>query len=78
MGTKKDTGEENIYDELTLEEAMERLEETLRAMDAEDITLEESLKSYEAGVRLVKKCRDEIDRAEKKLIQLNPETGEEV
>ncbi len=77
MSEKKSNKKEISIDEISLEDALSMLEEILDEMDDEDITLEDSLKKYEFGVKLVKKCRDEIDRAQKRLIELNPETGEE-
>ena len=36
--------------ELTLEEAFEKLEETIEKLQAEDITLEDSFKEYKQGM----------------------------
>lgn len=61
--------------ELNLEEAFERLEETVAALEQEDISLEESFQIYKDGMELLKKCNQAIDQVEKKVLVLN-EDGE--
>ena len=40
--------------ELTLEEAFEKLEETVEKLEAEEITLEESFQIYQQGMKILK------------------------
>ena len=61
--------------ELKLEEAFEMLEETVAALEREDISLEESFQIYKNGMELLKKCNNSIDMVEKKVLVLN-ENGE--
>ena len=61
--------------ELKLEEAFEMLEETVAALEREDISLEESFQVYKHGMELLKKCNQSIDMVEKKVLVLN-EDGE--
>ncbi len=56
--------------ELTLEEAFEKLEETIEKLEAEDITLEDSFKEYKQGMEILKYCSDKIDRVEKKVLKI--------
>ena len=58
-----------------LEEAFLKLEETIAALEREDITLEQSCKEYQKGMELLKKCNETIDKVEKKVLVLN-ENGE--
>lgn len=58
-----------------LEEAFMKLEETVEALEREDITLEQSFAEYQKGMELLKKCNEAIDRVEKKVLILN-ENGE--
>lgn len=58
-----------------LEEAFLKLEETVAALERDDITLEQSFKEYQRGMELLKKCNETIDRVEKKVLILN-ESGE--
>lgn len=54
-----------------LEEGFLKLEETIAALEKEDISLEESFQEYQKGMELLKKCNDAIDRVEKKVLVLN-------
>ena len=56
--------------ELTLEEAFEKLEETIEKLQAEDITLEDSFTEYKQGMEILKYCSDKIDRVEKKVLKI--------
>lgn len=58
-----------------LEEAFLKLEETVAALERDDITLEQSFKEYQKGMELLKKCNETIDKVEKKVLILN-EDGE--
>ena len=51
--------------ELKLEEAMCRLDAVVAALDREGVDLEESLKLYEEGVRLVAICQKKLNDAER-------------
>ncbi len=64
-------------DEKTLETAFEELEEVLKKLEEEDITLEESFDLYQEGMKLLKYCNKSIDKVEKQLIVLG-EANEEV
>lgn len=57
----------------TLEAAFDDLEETISALEDPDVTLDESLKLYQQGVKLLKFCNDSIDKVEKKIIELKTE-----
>lgn len=48
----------------TFEENMQRLEEIVRAMERGDVPLEESLKLFQEGTRLVESCGKLLDDAE--------------
>ena len=50
-----------------IEEAFARLEKILARMDEEGVTLEESFKCYEQGMKLIKYCNETIDTVEKKV-----------
>lgn len=57
--------------EMKLEEAFDRLEETVAALEQEDISLEESFQIYKNGMELLRKCSQAIDQVEKKVLALN-------
>ena len=48
----------------TFEDNMQRLEQIVRAMERGDVPLEESLKLFQEGTRLVEKCGKLLDDAE--------------
>ena len=60
---------------IILEESFEQLETIIAELEKGDMTLEDSFKKYEEGMKLTKNCSNSIDRVEKKLIVL--ENGEE-
>ena len=62
---------------VSLEESFEALEEIIDELQSGSLTLEESFKKYEQGMKLVKGCNDAIDKVEKKLLVINGENGED-
>lgn len=54
----------------TLEEAMRRLDEVAQALDRENPDLEQALRLYEEGVRLVAFCQKKLGDAERKIRML--------
>ena len=57
----------------TLETAFEELETTISKLENPDVSLDEALKLYQQGVKLLKYCNDSIDKVEKKIIELKTE-----
>ena len=58
------------------EDALGRLEEIVRKMEAGDMTLEESLKAFEEGIKLARLCAKKLDDAERRVdILLKQEDG---
>lgn len=53
--------------EHTFESAMTRLEEISRTLSENDVSLDESIKLYEEGVKLLKFCNDKLAQANVKL-----------
>ncbi|MBQ2468065.1 MAG: exodeoxyribonuclease VII small subunit [Clostridia bacterium] len=54
-------------DGLSFEDALKRLEETVKVLESGTVPLEESLKLFEEGVALVKLCNGKLDEAEQKV-----------
>lgn len=66
--------------EMMFEEAMQRLEEIVDSLENGDFPLEESLKIFEEGVKLVKYCNKKLEAVEgsvKKLVNIDGEMVEE-
>lgn len=59
-----------------LEKTFEQLESVMEELEKEEISLEDSFRLYQEGMKLLKECNDSIDKVEKQLIIL--EEGQEV
>ena len=49
---------------LNFEKQLKELEEVVANMEAGELTLEESLKAYEKGIRLTRECQAALDDAQ--------------
>lgn len=54
-------------EEKTLEEAFEELDSMIEELEASDVSLEDSFKIYQKGMKLLKDCNEKIDTVEKKM-----------
>jgi exodeoxyribonuclease VII small subunit len=61
--------------EKKFEEAMERLEEIVQGLESGDLSLGDSLKTFEEGMDLANFCTKELEAAEKKVTLLIKESG---
>lgn len=57
--------------ELTLEQTFEKIEGLIETLEKEDVSLEDSFKAYQEGMKLIKSCNDKINKVEKKVLVLN-------
>ena len=63
--------------ELTYEQAMDRLEETLKRMESDKLTLDEAVKAAEDAQRYFRICVQRLEEARKKIeVRAEPETTE--
>lgn len=53
------------------EEAMKKLEEIVDLLEGEEVSLDDALKRYEEGIKLVRFCSKKLEEAEKKIEVLN-------
>jgi len=49
------------------EEALKKLEELVKKMESGDLALEDSLKAFEEGIRLIRFCTGKLDEAERRV-----------
>ena len=49
------------------EDALEKLEGIVRKMETGELSLEESLKAFEEGIRLTRLCAGKLDEAERRV-----------
>jgi exodeoxyribonuclease VII small subunit len=57
-------------EELSFEQAMERLDKLVAELEGGDLPLEQSLRTFEEGVRLVRFCNDRLQAAELRVREL--------
>jgi exodeoxyribonuclease VII small subunit len=59
MGTTEST--------IDFEKSLKELEQIVRELESGDVNLDQSLKKFEHGIELYKKCRSTLENAEKKI-----------
>jgi exodeoxyribonuclease VII small subunit len=58
------------------EGALEQLEELVASMEDGELSLEDSLKAFEKGIKLTRECQTALKNAEQKVQVLLDESGE--
>ncbi len=56
--------------ENNLEQSFLELNDIIKKLESEDISLEDSFSLYQEGMKLLKSCNESIDKVEKQLIVL--------
>lgn len=56
---------------LSFEDALARLEEIVEKLEAENISLEDSVKLYEEGIELSKSCTQTLEQAQLRIEKVN-------
>ncbi|MFA6815250.1 MAG: exodeoxyribonuclease VII small subunit [Lentisphaeria bacterium] len=56
--------------EIPFDQALQRLEKLVQQLESGDLSLEDSMKAYEEGMKLNKLCADKLGQAEKKIEKL--------
>ena len=57
---------------------LKKLEELVKKLDSDELTLDESIALFEEGMKLSKKCSDKLESAERQInILLQDENGNE-
>lgn len=64
-------------DELPFEEAMQKLESIVDAMESGDLPLETMLARFEEGTKLARQCQSKLEEAELKIQQLEQDASGE-
>lgn len=62
-----------MAEKMTIEQGFSRLGELMEKMEETDISLEESFRLYNKGIKLIKQIKEKLDDTEKKLIVLEQE-----
>ena len=61
---------------VNFEKALKDLEKIVEDLESGDLSLEESLKSFEKGIKLTRQCQRELEKAELTVQKLVEENGE--
>lgn len=61
---------------ITLEESFANLEKIITSLESGQLSLDESFKMYNDGIKLIKSCNNQLDKVEKQIIILD-KNGEE-
>lgn len=59
----------------TLEESFDQLEKLITQLENENVSLNESFKLYNEGIKLIKNCNQQLDKVEKQIVVLNEGEG---
>jgi exodeoxyribonuclease VII small subunit len=74
----KSAGQNSSAKSPPFEEALQKLESIVEAMEADDLPLENLLAKYEEGAKLVKVCQEKLAEAELKIQQLEKNAAGEM
>ena len=64
--------------ELTFEQALASLDQTVRALEAGDLPLDEATRLYERGMKLARTCNEMLASAELRVTQIRTAYGEQM
>jgi len=62
--------------DINFEKALEELETIVEKLESGDLSLEESLQSFENGIKLTRKCQEQLSKVELQVQKLIEENGE--
>jgi exodeoxyribonuclease VII small subunit len=60
---------------LSFEEALEKLEKIVQDLESGDLSLEDSVKSFEQGIELSKLCKKKLESAEERVKKIVEKEG---
>jgi exodeoxyribonuclease VII small subunit len=63
--------------DMAFEKALQKLEKIVEELEAGDLSLDDSLKKYEEGIKLARMCQQKLDKAKQKIELLTKEEGGE-
>jgi len=62
--------------DINFEEALQKLETIVEDLESGELSLENSLKSFEKGIKLARQCQEKLSKAELQVQKLIEEDGE--
>ncbi len=61
--------------DLSFEDALDRLEQLVRKLEGGELTLEDSLQTFEQGTALIRLCAERLEAAELRISELEQRRG---
>jgi len=74
MTNKPKNNEQAVDTNINFEESINALENLVNALENGDLSLEESLTTFEKGIRLTKECQQQLTMAEQKIALLTSDS----
>ena len=74
---KRDELDEKLGD-LTFEQALERLDKAVQALESGGLSLEEATRLYEDGIKLARMCSESLASAELRITRIRTAHGEQM
>ena len=62
--------------DINFEEALQKLETIVEDLESGELSLENTLKSFERGIKLARQCQEKLSKAELQVQKLIEEDGE--
>lgn len=78
MSTDDARSETREIEDLSFEEALRQLDETVDALESGSLTLSQSMAMYERGMRLARVCNEMLTSAELKITRIRTAYGEQM
>ena len=78
MTTDESKSETRAIEDLSFEEALQQLDETVNALESGSLTLAQSMARYERGMKLARVCNEMLTSAELKITRIRTAYGEQM
>ena len=73
LNEMKDEFDKKEEEAVSLEDLLKQVEECIADLENPEISLEDSFRYYELGVRKLRQCKEKVSQIEQKMIILNEE-----
>ena len=78
MTTEESKSETKAIEDLSFEEALAQLDETVDALESGSLTLAQSMAMYERGMKLARVCNEMLTSAEMRITRIRTAYGEQM
>ena len=78
MASEGAADSQTVPDNLSFEEAVSLLEQTVQALESGGLTLAESTAMYERGMKLARICNEMLNSAEARITRIRTTYGEQI